>query len=125
MRVRSTLSACGMCAEGLARIGVVLTYFDTDVNWDECCICGEPTKCIIAVDRIPREFAIGDGMLKLKNVNTFKQLLKSGPTWDGNIVSKSELYVLRHFGWAANYNGWNYVTDKGVKAAFNYRLLKE
>jgi len=45
------------------------------------------------------------------------QLFVQGPTWDGNLVSKSERDDLVAAGYAARWNGWNYLTQEGLEAA--------
>lgn len=44
------------------------------------------------------------------------QLFVYGPTWDGNLVSKSQRDDLLASGLADHYEGWNYLTFDGVKA---------
>ena len=45
------------------------------------------------------------------------QLFVQGPTWDGNIVSKSERNALVVAGLAERWNGWNQLTAEGLEAA--------
>jgi len=45
------------------------------------------------------------------------QLFVQGPTWDGNLVSKSERGALVEAGLADRWDGWNYLTQEGVEAA--------
>lgn len=45
------------------------------------------------------------------------QLFVFGPTWDGNLVSKSDRDTLVAAGLATKWEGWNYLTEDGVKTA--------
>lgn len=45
------------------------------------------------------------------------QLFVEGPTWDGNLVSKSQRDALVDQGFADCWNGWNFLTQKGIVAA--------
>ena len=46
-----------------------------------------------------------------------KQLFVDGPTWDGNLVSKSQRDDLVAAGFASRWDGWNFLTQEGVEAA--------
>lgn len=48
---------------------------------------------------------------------TLMQLFVHGPTWDGNLISKSERDALVDAGLADRWSGWNYLTQEGVEAA--------
>lgn len=45
------------------------------------------------------------------------QLFVKGPTWDGNLISKSERDALVERGFVSRWNGWNFLTEEGVEAA--------
>ena len=45
------------------------------------------------------------------------QLFVDGPTWDGNLISKADRNELTASGLAAKWEGWNFLTEEGVKAA--------
>ena len=45
------------------------------------------------------------------------QLFVQGPTWDGNLISKSDRDILVAAGFADRWNGWNFLTQEGVEAA--------
>jgi hypothetical protein len=45
------------------------------------------------------------------------QLFVFGPTWDGNVVSKSERDALVDAGLCDRWEGWNFLNEAGVKAA--------
>ena len=45
------------------------------------------------------------------------QLFVEGPTWDGNLVSKSQRDALVDQGFADRWNGWNFLTQEGIEAA--------
>ena len=45
------------------------------------------------------------------------QLFVGGPTWDGNLISKSHRDILVAAGFAERWNGWNWLTQEGVEAA--------
>lgn len=45
------------------------------------------------------------------------QLFVFGPTWDGNLVSKSDRNALTKAGLADSWEGWNFLTPEGVKTA--------
>lgn len=43
------------------------------------------------------------------------QLFKNGPTWDGNIISKSQRDELVTAGWICQASGWNSLTKDGFE----------
>lgn len=45
------------------------------------------------------------------------QLFVSGPTWDGNLISKGDRDDLVVAGLADRWQGWNFLTEAGVKTA--------
>lgn len=45
------------------------------------------------------------------------QLFVFGPTWDGNLVSKSERDTLMEAGLIERYEGWQWLNEKGLKVA--------
>lgn len=45
------------------------------------------------------------------------QLFVSGPTWDGNLISKSDRDELFDAGLCGRWEGWNFLTEAGVKVA--------
>jgi hypothetical protein len=45
---------------------------------------------------------------------TLWQLFKNGPTWDGNMISKSHRSDLTDMGYADRGDGWNWLTTEGV-----------
>ncbi|MBX3580085.1 MAG: hypothetical protein KF723_23015 [Rhizobiaceae bacterium] len=45
------------------------------------------------------------------------QLFVDGPTWDGDLISKDERSELVDAGMAWRWNGWNFLTEFGVRAA--------
>ncbi len=45
------------------------------------------------------------------------QLFVFGPTWDGNLISKSDRDTLLRAGLASRYEGWNFLTEAGVQTA--------
>lgn len=45
------------------------------------------------------------------------QLFVFGPTWDGNLVSKADRDALVEAGHAYRWDGWNFLTKRGVQAA--------
>ena len=50
------------------------------------------------------------------------QLFLSGPTWDGNIVSKAGRGELFHRGYASRENGWSFITPAGMTVALALRF---
>lgn len=50
-------------------------------------------------------------------IGTLDQLFTNGPTWDGNILSKSGRDELVNTGLAKRVNGWAFLTEEGVIAA--------
>ncbi len=50
-------------------------------------------------------------------IDTLWCLFKRGPTYDGDLPSKSGRDSLVEGGWAFRVDGWNSLTEKGVKAA--------
>lgn len=53
-------------------------------------------------------------------VEVLGQLFTNGPTWDGNIVSKSGRSEIVSVGLAKHLNGWSYLTDEGVDVAVQW-----
>jgi hypothetical protein len=51
------------------------------------------------------------------------QLFKNGPTWDGDIASKSGRGELFRRGYAARVNGWSYLTEEGMKLSLDPFLM--
>lgn len=45
------------------------------------------------------------------------QLFVDGPTWDGNLISKADRNELTIAGLATKWEGWNFLTEEGVKVA--------
>lgn len=45
------------------------------------------------------------------------QLFLNGPTWDGDLISKSGRDKLCELGFASRINDWNFLTVNGVDAA--------
>lgn len=45
------------------------------------------------------------------------QLFVEGPTWDGNLISKSDRDALVDAGLCERWQGWNYLTLDGLKTA--------
>lgn len=50
------------------------------------------------------------------------QLFLNGPTWDGDITSKSGRDCLFAYGLANRVEGWSYITRKGLEAAIAANL---
>lgn len=48
---------------------------------------------------------------------TIWQLFSNGPTWDGNILSKTDRDSLWNMGFIARFDGWNWLTNEGVTLA--------
>jgi hypothetical protein len=57
-------------------------------------------------------------------VDTLRQLA-SGPTWDGNMVSKSDRDRLVTAGLIDRHMGWNFLTLKGVEYCITLGILRE
>jgi hypothetical protein len=55
---------------------------------------------------------------------TLKHLAKSGPVWDGNLISKTDRDELVKAGWVDRFGGWNFLTNRGVEAAVALGILK-
>jgi hypothetical protein len=51
------------------------------------------------------------------NNEVLMQLFVGGPTWDGNVVSKSDRDELLSAGLADRWEGWTFLTETGVKVA--------
>jgi hypothetical protein len=47
-------------------------------------------------------------------------LFLHGPTWDGNVPSKTGRDELVERGLAKRYKGWQYLTDQGIKLGFEF-----
>jgi hypothetical protein len=50
-----------------------------------------------------------------------KQLTKA--TWDGDLISKSDREELVKCGYVFKVNGWNLVTENGLRVAHNLKLI--
>ena len=55
--------------------------------------------------------------------DVLRQLFKNGPTWDGNLVSKVGRGELVALDLAERYNGYQWLTMKGVQYALNILKL--
>lgn len=55
-------------------------------------------------------------------VEALGQIFVSGPTWDGNLASKSGCGELVLKGLARKVNGWSFLTEDGVRAASEWDL---
>lgn len=53
-------------------------------------------------------------------IETLGQMFTRGPTWDGNIVSKSGRDELVRAGLAFHANGWASLTDEGIRTAVGW-----
>ncbi len=51
------------------------------------------------------------------------QLFRNGPTWDGDIASKSGRGELFDLGYADRVNGWSFLTKKGVEFALDRMVM--
>ena len=52
------------------------------------------------------------------------QLFVSGPTWDSNLISKSGRSELIELGLAFYVNGWQSLTEEGVRVASEWDLAE-
>lgn len=50
------------------------------------------------------------------------QLFVDGPTWDGNLISKSDRDELVMDGHAGRADGWNFLNEAGVECAISEGL---
>ena len=50
-------------------------------------------------------------------IDVLRQLFLRGPVWDGNLVSKAGRTELVDSGYAAQSDGWQWLTDSGVELA--------
>ena len=50
-------------------------------------------------------------------IDTLRQMFLRGPTWDGNLVSKSGRSELVTLGLAECWDGWQWLTAAGVELA--------
>lgn len=55
-------------------------------------------------------------------IEVLMQLFVTGPTWDGNIISKAGLGELFDAGIASRVNGWSYLTAEGIQVASEWDL---
>ena len=55
--------------------------------------------------------------LSASGLEAFKQLFRSGPTWDGDVVSKEGRRELVEAGLATHAHGWAFLTDLGIQLA--------
>ena len=56
-------------------------------------------------------------------IEQLSQLL-CGPVWDGNVIDKNRRGQLLKVGYAAKYNGWTFLTRKGIQVAVDLELLR-
>ena len=54
---------------------------------------------------------------------TLKHLAKSGPVWDGNLISKTDRDELVKAGLVDRSGGWNFLTRYGVEVAVQLGIL--
>lgn len=57
--------------------------------------------------------------------DTLRCLFFHGPTWDGNVPSKSGRDELVRMGLAARGNGWQWLTNAGIEACFTNGIHNE
>jgi hypothetical protein len=57
--------------------------------------------------------------------DTLRCLFFHGPTWDGNVPSKSARDELVNMGLAARGNGWQWLTRAGIEACFANKIHDE
>lgn len=50
-------------------------------------------------------------------IETVAQLFLQGPTWDGNVISKSDRDDAVDAGYVFRHEGWQSLTEDGLKAA--------
>lgn len=55
---------------------------------------------------------------------TLRCLFFHGPTWDGDVPSKSGRDEIVELGYAERWNGWQFLTAAGVKFAIESMLLE-
>lgn len=55
-------------------------------------------------------------------IDVLEQLFVKGPTWDGNITSKSGRGTLVELGIAQHQNGWAFLTADGVRVASEWDI---
>jgi hypothetical protein len=60
--------------------------------------------------------------LSQQAIDVLGQLWLSGPTWDGNLCSKSGRNELIEFDYARRVHGWSYLTDHGINLALELDL---
>ena len=63
--------------------------------------------------------------LKPQEIEVMRQLFFHGPTWDGNIISKSSRDALFDLKLATRVEGWSWLTADGVRMALANRLDRE
>ncbi|MGL5008606.1 MAG: hypothetical protein ACRC6I_01885 [Paracoccaceae bacterium] len=56
-------------------------------------------------------------MKDIYKCDVLMQLFVTGPTWDGNLISKSQRDAMVDAGLAERWNGWNFLTVAGVEAS--------
>lgn len=56
---------------------------------------------------------------------TLWQLFRNGPTWDGNLASKSGRDALHEMGFVDRFDGWNWLKSEGVILAIEIGLGKD
>jgi len=54
-------------------------------------------------------------------IEVLGQLFVHGPTWDGNLISKSGRDQLVRVGLAARWNGWQWLTEDGVRSSVEWK----
>ena len=58
-------------------------------------------------------------------VDVVRCLFIHGPTWDGDIPSKSARDALHSFGYISRQKGWQTLTDQGLELALSLSLDRE
>ena len=53
-----------------------------------------------------------------------EQLFLNGPTWDGNVISKTGRDILLELGFIERDNGWQWLNREGVRYATSVDVTK-
>ena len=67
-------------------------------------------------------YSTTQNLLSSMAIEVLGQLFVQGPVWDGNLVSKTGRDILVERGLASREEGWNFLTNAGVRLATDWDI---
>jgi hypothetical protein len=86
---------------------------------------GEKLRQLTGEDHGPAFLDEGPCRMADHSMEVLWQLFRCGPTWDGDIVSKTGRDKLIDLGMAKRTEGWSYLTETGVLAALSVKMNQQ